>query len=1060
MPTRLFALALVLVGAVAAASAADATPHWIWSAANASANQEVLFRKTFTVEGQATAAKLQVSCDNHVTVWVNGEQVAQSDEWQAPASADVTRHLKPGANVIAAMGRNDDGAAALLARLRFKDGAGHAQEVVSDASWRQLEGKPEGWQKPAFDDAAWKPSFDIGALGKEPWGDVLGGGKKAGGVTAPESLALLPGFKAELVYVVPKGEQGSWVSLTCDDKGRLIAADQGGAGIFRITPSAIGADPETTTVEKIDLPISSAHGLLYAFNSLYVMINGKVGDKSSGLYRLQDTDGDDKFDKITKLRNFEGEGEHGPHAVVLSPDKKSIYICCGNHTKTPDHFDTYLVPKNWAEDILLPRHWDPNGHARGILAPGGFIARTDPDGKAWELVSSGYRNEYDFAFDGNGEMFVYDADMEWDMGSPWYRPTRISHSPSGSEFGWRSGSGKWATWYPDSLPPVVEIGPGSPTGVLFGTGAKFPAKYQRALFGADFTFGTMYAITLEPQGASFKATKEEFLSGRAMPLTDLVVGKDGALYFTTGGRGSQSALYRVVYTGSEATAPVAALPPTELALQRRKLEAFHGHVDPAAVAAAWPQLGNADRYIRFAARIAVEHQPVAEWQDKVFAESNPAARITALVALARCGDKALQPKALAAWLGLDLAKLGTDAQLEALRACELLITRMGQPDAALAAQLIARIDPLFPSLDLRLNRDCASLLSTLQSPTAPAKIVEQMAQERADPGQPRPRRADRAQRRLRRPDRGDARGQAAAAAHLVRLRAERGQGRLDRPTCACATSPGSKPRRARARAATATRASSTRSARWPGRTSPRRSAPRWPPTSCASASPPGPRRRPSPSPRGPGKHWTTDELAALGKGALKGRNFEDGRNMFGALGCTVCHRFANEGGAVGPDLSSAGAKFSLHDLVESIVEPSKVISDQYANYEVRTKEGNTVGRMMGDDGKDIFIATNLFDPTQLTAIHKADVTNVAHDEDLAHAARPARPPEPGRGLRPGRLPAVGGQSAGRDVQALRRSASSDPTSITPVPGHTRYPFPTRIGAALTVVPALDVSDFG
>jgi putative heme-binding domain-containing protein len=971
----LSALALLLLAAGLRAADAPA-PHWIWSAATASNGQQVYFRKAFTVDGKAAGAKLLVTGDNHATAWINGQQVAKTDDWASPAAADVTALLKPGTNVIAIEGRNDDGIAAVVARLSIKDAAGKSHDVVSDASWKQSEGKADGWQNAAFDDAAWKPSFDIGALGKDPWGNVFGGGKNSpGAVTPPESLALLPGFKAELVYVVPKAEQGSWVSLTCDDKGRLIAADQGGAGIYRITPSAIGADAETTKVEKIDLPISSAHGLLYAFDSLYVMINGKVGENSSGLYRLQDTDGDDKFDKITKLRNFDGSGEHGPHAIVLSPDKKSLYVCCGNHTKIPDHYDTYLVPKNWAEDILLPRHWDPNGHARGIMAPGGYISHTDPEGKKWELVSSGYRNEYDFAFDGNGEMFVYDADMEWDMGSPWYRPTRFCHSPSGSEFGWRSGSGKWATWYPDSLPPVQEIGPGSPTGVVFGTGAKFPAKYQRALFGADFTFGTLYAINLEPQGASFKATKEEFVSGRALPLTDLVVGKDGALYFTIGGRGSQSALYRVVYTGSESTAPAAALPPTDLALQRRKLEAFHGHADPAAVAAAWPQLGNADRFIRFAARIAIEHQPVAEWQDKVFTEANPAARITALVALARCGDKALQAKAIASWLGLDLAKLGVDAQLEALRACELLITRMGQPEPALAAQLIAKIDPLFPSLDLRLNRDTASLLCTLQSPTAPAKIVEQMGKNELIP----------ANHDL---DQLIARNGGYGGPIAAMLAAKPQQQRIWYAYALSVAKAGWSSdlfRRYYTWFEVAENESKggnsykgfireIRKMAWENVPEAERAelAPEKLRVGLAAK----PAAAPLVQPKGPGRKWTTDELTALAQKGLKGRSFEDGRNMFAACGCTTCHRFANEGGSVGPDLSSAAAKFSPHDLLESIVEPSKVISDQYAAFAVTTKDGNaTVGRLMGDDGKDLFVAVNPLDPSVLTALPKADVVS-------------------------------------------------------------------------------------
>ena len=147
--------------------------------------------------------------------------------------------------------------------------------------------------------------------------------------------------------------------------------------------------------------------------------------------------------------------------------------------------------------------WDAGGHAVGIMAPGGWICRTDPEGKAWELVSSGFRNEYDIAFSPEGELFTYDADMEWDVGTPWYRPTRVNHVTSGSEFGWRSGTGKWPDFYPDSLSSVVDIGPGSPTGIVFGTGAAFPEKYQRALFISDWSYGIIYAVHMKEEGGSF-----------------------------------------------------------------------------------------------------------------------------------------------------------------------------------------------------------------------------------------------------------------------------------------------------------------------------------------------------------------------------------------------------------------------------------------------------------------------------------------------------------------------------------------------------------------------------
>src|SRR5690606_20080829 len=131
-------------------------------------------------------------------------------------------------------------------------------------------------------------------------------------------------------------------------------------------------------------------------------------------------------------------------------------------------------------------------------------------------ISIGYRNQYDIAFNADGELFSYDADMEWDFGAPWYRPTRAVHSTSGSEFGWRSGTGKWPAYYEDSLPAVVDLGPGSPVGVAFGYGAKFPAKYQKALYLLDWTYSMIYAIHLTPDGSSYKATTEEFAVGQPM----------------------------------------------------------------------------------------------------------------------------------------------------------------------------------------------------------------------------------------------------------------------------------------------------------------------------------------------------------------------------------------------------------------------------------------------------------------------------------------------------------------------------------------------------------------
>src|SRR5206468_9851733 len=79
---------------------------------------------------------------------------------------------------------------------------------------------------------------------------------------------------------------------------------------------------------------------------------------------------------------------------------------------------------------------------------------------------------------------------------------------------------------------------------------------------------------------------------------------------------------------------------------RHSLEAFHGKRDPAAVGFAWPHLNSEDRWIRYAARIAIESQPVEQWQQRALAERSVNGSLTALLALARCADKSLQKELL------------------------------------------------------------------------------------------------------------------------------------------------------------------------------------------------------------------------------------------------------------------------------------------------------------------------------------------------------------------------------------------------------------------------------
>ena len=162
--------------------------------------------------------------------------------------------------------------------------------------------------------------------------------------------------------------------------------------------------------------------------------------------------------------------------------------------------------------------------------------------------------------------------------------------------------------------------------MTFGYGARFPAKYQEALYLCDWSYGKLYALHLKPKGSTYTGELEEFLAGTPLALTDVVINpKDGAMYFAVGGRMTQSGFYRVTYDGNEPTAesvPVEGRATFEARAVRHELERFHGRREPKAIEAAWPYLGHPDRFIRWAARVAIEFQDPSRWRERALAESS------------------------------------------------------------------------------------------------------------------------------------------------------------------------------------------------------------------------------------------------------------------------------------------------------------------------------------------------------------------------------------------------------------------------------------------------------
>ena len=127
-------------------------------------------------------------------------------------------------------------------------------------------------------------------------------------------------------------------------------------------------------------------------------------------------------------------------------------------------------------------------------------------------------------------------------------------------------------------------------------------------------------------------------------------------------------------------------------------------------------------------------------------------------------------------------------------------------------------------------------------------------------------------------------------------------------------------------------------------------------------------------PKGPGRNWSLDEAVSVVTNDSTNRNFSQGKMLFAATLCSSCHGMRGEGGAVGPDLSQIGTRFSNKDILESIIDPSKVISDQYAATVLTLKDESTIyGRLKNEDKDKYFIATNPFAPQSVEVVLKKDV---------------------------------------------------------------------------------------
>lgn len=902
-------LALLILAAPLSAQMANRPPAPMWLL---SPESGTTFTQSVQHQGKLLKAVLLTASDAVVDVLVDEQVVASVPTAETATGTDLTRLLGDGKTHQ--LGLRVATKAKTAALLELNGDLAAVRWIVTDASWQRavLGGSTD--VDPATNPFDLKKTFDA----YNSWQLAKPGSQNQ--ATDPSTLTLLPGFKAELIRSSQPGED-SWVSMAFDDQGRITLGKEK-KGLLRLTISGSGDQK----VEVIDDELLECRGLLYAHGSLFANAN-----VSKTLVRLTDTNGDGTFDERKELMRTGGGNGHGRNHIKLGPDD-DIYVAHGNNVLLPENVAPDSPLKNYANDQLIPNPWDGSMFDGNVELPAGHILRVKPDGSKITLLAGGLRNPLDIAFNERGDLFTFDADMERDVGTPWYMPTRVLHVVPGADFGWRRGTGRFPAWYADTLPSVIDIGLSSPTGIFFGIDADFPNKYRFALYILDWSYGRIIAVHLKNTGTSYVAEQEDFVTGRPLNVTDGCIGPDGAMWFITGGRGTQSGLYRVTAVGKRSPSGIQGRVfyhmsgPALWVRQLRDRDPDYWEPD---LSTTWPLLASEDRFFAQAARNDLERAPVAQWREKALASGN----LAALLALARVGEKGDLEAVLASVL-----KSTPEPSLDALRVISVAISRHGEPRSDMLAKLMSYadryprsdVDRLKPELRTWLNRELCRLLVYLRSPTVIEKTM------------PLLKAATTSEDLLFYP-------------FMLRYLKE-GWTLEQRRVVFEALNKAEKMNGA----STFFKAISDTRSELAAALKPEDAL-----TLAAVIHPPKPAAlSPHALPGHTFKNWTMADLEPLlAKMDATKRSRESARDALVRAQCVFCHRVSTDAtlpaGLAGPDLVQVSARFNRRDLLDHILNPSKFVDEKFRFVTVKTSDGKTItGSLESEDDERVVLKPN------------------------------------------------------------------------------------------------------
>ncbi|HEX5219166.1 MAG TPA: PVC-type heme-binding CxxCH protein [Verrucomicrobiae bacterium] len=310
-----------------------------------------------------------------------------------------------------------------------------------------------------------------------------------------------------------------------------------------------------TTTNLVQRPVSGSFdelGRLYVTDSSgsNAKLVDQISNPDSRVVRLEDTDGDGKFDKsivfadkvvfpegclyydgavyisaVPSIWKLTDTNNDGVADVRVEWHQGKTTTGCGNDLHGP-----FLGPDGWL-------YWCKGGSAEQSYVVNGkpftsraaHIFRKRPDGTGIEpVLTGGMDNPVGVTFTAEGERILCGTFFAPD--EPGHRDGLI-HAVYGGVYGKVNPSIEGHKRTGDLMPVMTHMGPAAPAAVIRYESRVFGDEYQNNLFCAQFNKNKVSRHILVPDGATFKTTDSDFLVSDNPDFhpTDVIEDADGSL---------------------------------------------------------------------------------------------------------------------------------------------------------------------------------------------------------------------------------------------------------------------------------------------------------------------------------------------------------------------------------------------------------------------------------------------------------------------------------------------------------------------------------------------------